>query len=87
MRETQTSPTVKPPFLTYQIGKEPRCWLRNPLANALGTSVLMYVGEKGYWLNSLECDFEMPVIATDIHTPGPSTHSKIISQIYPHTPV
>jgi hypothetical protein len=54
------------------------------LANILGTSVLMYVRKERYWLNSLECDFEMPIIATNIHTLWPDIHSKIISQIYPY---
>lgn len=44
----------------------------------------MYVRKERYWLNSLECDFEMPIIATNIHTLWPDIHSKIISQIYPY---
>lgn len=39
-------------FSIYQIGEEPKCALHNLLANILGTSVPMYVGEKEYWLNS-----------------------------------
>lgn len=70
-------------FFIYQIGKAPTCLLHHLLANQLGTRVLTYIGKKGYWLNPLECDFEMPIITTNIHTLWPGIHSKTISQTYP----